>query len=199
MTNNQKFSFTEETLSLNHWLYGNLVLHRIKAECDIPRLGIKRGDLGGFIHTEQHLSVSGDAWVSGNAKVYGNAWVYGNAEVSGNAKVSGDAKVSGNAWVYGNAEVYGNAKVSGDAKVSGNAKVSGDAKVSNTKDYLVIGPVGSNRFITFTFSDQKVVAGCFRGSLVELQSRVKEKYGDVSDYYQTIKFLEIIVEEKTNK
>ena len=50
---------------------------------------ISKGDLGGYIQSEQCLSQSGDAWVSGNAWVYGNALVYGNAKVSGNARVYG--------------------------------------------------------------------------------------------------------------
>ena len=50
---------------------------------------ISKGDLGGYIQSEQCLSQSGNAWVSGNAQVYDNARVYGNAWVSGNARVYG--------------------------------------------------------------------------------------------------------------
>ena len=63
-------------------------LYRIEATKDITKLGVKFGDLGGYIEKEENLS--GDAWVSGNARVYGDAEVYGNAEVSGNACVYGD-------------------------------------------------------------------------------------------------------------
>ena len=105
-------------------------LFRIQAEIDIPRLGIKKGDLGGYIESEKNLNqssdaqVSGDAWVygdarvSGNSLVSGNAWVYGNARVFGDARVYGDAQVFGNAWVYDNAQVFGDAQVYGNAQVS---------------------------------------------------------------------------------
>src|SRR6056300_436365 len=85
-------------------------LRRIKALRDFG--DVKKGDLGGYIESEENLSHDGDAWVYGNAWVYGDAWVYGNARVSDNALVYEDA------WVYGNAKVYGNAEVYGDAKVS---------------------------------------------------------------------------------
>ena len=94
-------------------------LFRIRALVDIESCGVKKGDKGGFIESENNLSlVSGDAWVSGDARVYGSARVYGNA------RVSGDARVYGNAWVSGSARVYGNALVSGNARVSGNVSVT---------------------------------------------------------------------------
>jgi carbonic anhydrase/acetyltransferase-like protein (isoleucine patch superfamily) len=120
-----KFKLTAEVKE-----FFGIELFRIEALIDIPAIGVRKGDKGGWVEKEANLSqVSGDAWVSGNAWVYGDARVYGNAWVSGNAWVYGDARVYGNAWVYGNARVYGNAWVSGDAWVSGNAWVYGDARV----------------------------------------------------------------------
>ena len=152
--------------------------------------------------------VSGDAWVFGDAQVFGNAWVYGNAWVSGNARVSGDARVygdarvSGNAWVYGDAWVYGNAWVSGDARVSGDAWVSGDAQVSGnarvsgdarvygdawvsgdarvelTRDYIAVGPIGSEG-VTATLVRTKdghlLNVGCWTGTLETLPDEVAKR------------------------
>ena len=90
---------------------------------------ISKGELGGYIQSEQCLSQSGNAWV------YDNAWVYGDALVSDNAQVAGDARV------------YGNARVSGDARVSGRDAIfwasrvgseNGTLTVSSGKDGLVV-------------------------------------------------------------
>ena len=90
---------------------------------------ISKGELGGYIQSEQCLSQSGNAWV------YDNAWVYGDARVSDNAQVAGDARV------------YGNARVSGDARVSGRDAIywasrvgseNGTLTVSSGKDGLVV-------------------------------------------------------------
>ncbi|MDR1514068.1 MAG: hypothetical protein LBS45_00100 [Synergistaceae bacterium] len=108
-------------------------LYRIRALRDIPRHGVKAGDLGGFVESERNLSQEGDAWIGGkavvcdNAKVYGNAEVHGEAVVCGNAEVHGNAEVCGNAWISGNTWVYGKAWVYGDARISGNAKVGSDS------------------------------------------------------------------------
>ena len=112
-----------------------IALHRIVALRDIPRHNVKKGDLGGFIESEENLSQEGDAWVSGNAlvsegaKVYGDACIFGNAQVCGNAIVCDNSWVSGTACVSGIAVVSDNAHVCGDAQVSGNAQVCGNAIV----------------------------------------------------------------------
>ena len=87
----KKYELTNETKTLA----GGTVLHRIRALRDIPRFGVKAGELGGFVEEENNLSQDGIAWVYDNAEASGNAKVYGNAEVYGNAKVYGDAEVSG--------------------------------------------------------------------------------------------------------
>ena len=127
----KKYELTNEKKTL----LDGTVLHRIRALRDIPRFGVKAGELGGFVEGEINLLQDGDAWVFCNANVYENACVYGDAKVSGDAWVYGDAKVSGDAKACGNAKVYGNslvcddAMVYDDARVYDNAKVRGYAKV----------------------------------------------------------------------
>ena len=200
-------------LTTNKKFFLGVTLHQIEAIVDIPSKGVKKGDLGGWIEKEDNLShegdawvfedaqvygnaqVYGDAWVYGNAQVYGDAWVYGNAKVYGDAWVTGIARVFGDAWVYGNAKVYGDAWVYGNAQVYGNARVSGDAWVSGnaeiktTKDYLVLGPVGSNRYITITRSNGHVRAGCFIGDLSAFIEAVDAKYQGEGDYYPAIEYI----------
>ena len=65
----KKYELTNETKPLE----GGTVLHRIRALRDIPRFGVKAGELGGFVEEENNLSQDGDAWVSDNAEVSGDA------------------------------------------------------------------------------------------------------------------------------
>ena len=108
---------------------------------------VKKGDLGGFVKSEENLSHDGNCWIYDDAMVYDNAIVCDNAKVYGNAKVHGESQVFNNAKVYGNAEVggfddwavliredaeiYGNAKVGENIDICGHAKVHGDAKIIN--------------------------------------------------------------------
>ena len=63
-------------LSGNTQIHNGITLYQIQALVDIPSIGVKAGDLGGWLESEANLSQMGDAWVSGNA------WVFGNAIVS---------------------------------------------------------------------------------------------------------------------
>ena len=173
---NTKYEFTGETKIV----YGR-TLRRIKAIVAIGAT-VAPGDIGGWIESENNLSVSGNAWVYGNAEVYGNACVFGNARVYFNACVYGNAMVSGNAEVYGNASVHGDAWVSGNAKVSGNAwvygdaEVYGDAKVSGNADYMTFkNSWSSGGWFTYTASNKKWKVGCFYGTGDEL---VRKAYSD---------------------
>lgn len=78
----QKYELTEETIQV----YGKN-LYKIRALKDIGE-NVKKGDLGGFVESEDNLSQEGNCWVSGNAEVYGDARVFGDAWVSGNAEVT---------------------------------------------------------------------------------------------------------------
>ena len=91
----KKYDFTDEVVLVN-----GVKLHRIKALRDIPSIGIKAGDLGGFIERKRNLSHSGDCWVHEDAKVYGRAKVFENAQVFGHAKISDHAGIHGNARVF---------------------------------------------------------------------------------------------------
>ena len=157
---NTKYEFTGETKIV----YGR-TLRRIKAIVAIGAT-VAPGDIGGWIESENNLSVSGDAWVYGDAMVFGNACVSGNAMVYFNACVYGNAMVSGNASVSGKAEVYGNASVSGKAMVSGDARVFGD------EDYMTFkNSWSSGRWFTYTASNKKWSVGCFYGTGDELVSK----------------------------
>ena len=85
--------------------YKGRTLHIIKALIDFS--DVKKGDLGGYVESEDNLSHKGECWIYGNAKVYDNAEVFGNAWVGGNAKVYGNARVCDDAWVCVNAKASG--------------------------------------------------------------------------------------------
>ena len=163
---NTKYEFTGETKIV----YGR-TLRRIKAIVAIGAT-VAPGDIGGWIESENNLSVSGNAWVHGNAMVYGDACVSDNAWVSGNAIVFGKAEVYGDAGVYGNAMVFGNACVYGDAMVSGKAEVYCNALVHSNADYMTFkNSWSSGRWFTYTASNKKWKVGCFYGTGDELASK----------------------------
>ncbi len=69
----------------------------------------------------------------------------------------------------------------GDARVYGNARVYDNADIQSSRNYFVAGPLGSrDRFTTFfrtKSNDIKVACGCFKGTIDEFVSKVKETHG----------------------
>ena len=66
---NKKYVFTKECKKL----LNGTVVHRIKALRDFGH--VKKGNLGGWIESEDNLSHDGNCWVFDEAGVYGNARV----------------------------------------------------------------------------------------------------------------------------
>ena len=118
----KKFELTEANIE-----WDGHILHRIKALKDFGN--VKKGDMGGFVESEDNLSQDGDCWIYYYAKVYGNAKVFGAARVYAHAQVHGNAKVFDNANVCGDTQVFDSAVICDDAIVSDNAKVFGNAKI----------------------------------------------------------------------
>lgn len=92
---NKKYGLTEETKSF----YGH-ILHRIIALHDIS-FSVKKGDLGGFIESQENLSVSGKSWIYDESIVYGKAKILEDAIVEGNSRVTGNLRISGQCTIKG--------------------------------------------------------------------------------------------------
>lgn len=130
----KKYELTDDIIEVNgHKLHRIRALRYLEndAEGDMV-VYVNRGDLGGYIETEENLSHEGICWVFDDAMVYENATVKNNAEVHDNALVYGYARVTDNARVYNNAEVYECAHISGNALISYNAIIRGNAIIGAT-------------------------------------------------------------------
>ena len=192
-------------------------LFRIKALKDFNN--VKKGDIGGYIQSENNLSQLDDCWiyddavvrdnakvchnaqiydeviVMGNAEVCDNVQIYDNAFVSGNAQVCDNAQVCGKAIVCDNARIRGHAVVQHDAVVRGNAQIWGDAIISSDKDYIVFKNWwSSGRFFTWTRSNNMWKVGCFYGTGEELISKAYNDSEESGREYECIvKYVERIL------
>ena len=113
-------------------VYNGKTLYRIRALRDFITVSgrtIKKGDLGGYVESEDNLSQEGNCWIFDNAKVYGNAKVFDDAIVNDSACIFDSAVVCGAAEIYNFAEISDNAIVCGGAMVSQRAIVFNEAKV----------------------------------------------------------------------
>ena len=179
---------SEENLSQadNAWVYNNAKV-------------FDKARVYGDAAVSDDATVCGYAIVNDNARVYDNAEVSDYAEVFENAIVFGHAKVYGFTRIFGNAIVFGNAILFGHAKVYGKATINGDAKVYDAADYIVFKNFwSSERYFTWTRSNNKWSVGCFYGTGEEL---IKKAYADSEksgrEYERVVRYVEsILADEK---
>ena len=150
-------------------------LFRIKALKDFN--DVKKGDIGGYIQSENNLSQLDDCWIYDDAVVRDNAVVIGKAIVCDNARIRGHAVVQH------------------DAVVRGNADVSGDAIISSDKDYIVFKNWwSSGRYFTWTRSNNMWKVGCFYSTGEELIAKAyKDSEESGREYECIVKYVERIL------
>lgn len=130
----RKYTLTDETMEFH-----GRTLHRIKALKDLKGVDdiifVNKGDLGGWLESEDNLSQSNNAWVYGEAIVYDKAFVcddarvYGCAEMKDEAYACGQTNIFNSAVVKDHAEIMNSAQVSGNARICERARISGEAWV----------------------------------------------------------------------
>ncbi len=129
-------------------------LVRIRASRDIPKFGVKAGDLGGYISHAWNLSQLGECWVGDDALVYDDAWVNCDAWVSGDAQVYGNSQINGYSKICGCAHIYGNAQTNDYSQVTEHARVHGHAWIS--KNVIINGgmEISGDKYLCISSSTQ---------------------------------------------
>lgn len=164
-------------------IFEGRTLYRIKALKDF-RI-VKKGDLGGFVESEENLSHEGNCWIYHNAKVMDNAIVRDNAEVMDNAIVRDNAIIQDYATIKNNAEIVDEARVTGNARVKDIAKIEENALI---KDQAL---VGGNAIIegNTIVKDQALVKGNAHISgdvIIGEEQRIITGY--IDQHYDTIRY-----------
>lgn len=103
-------------------------LHRIRALWEF-RPGVRPGDLGGFVQSEENLSQEGTCWLFDDAILCGESYMDQQAVAEGSALVRGSAFVSGTAAVRDTAVVDDHVILMAGI-VMGNAHVAGYSEVT---------------------------------------------------------------------
>jgi carbonic anhydrase/acetyltransferase-like protein (isoleucine patch superfamily) len=122
-------------------------------------------------------TVRGKAFVGSYTFVGCRAIVEDSAILTGNANVSDDALVGGHAMLSGEVSVCGHAKVVGTMRIEGKAIFSHDAVINNYDDFMVFyNNWSSNRYFTWTKSNNMWHVGCFYGTGQQLIDKAYEDY-----------------------
>lgn len=148
----------------------NQKMYRIQALRDIPKHGVKAGDLGGYVQDRGILSQAGDCWIGGDAMVHGYVQVLDDAYIGDKAVVlqpsnsfymifSDQVKVLDEARLYttmlnsmpevnlqysGSAEFSESCVVQSLRHASGNIKIHGNALLNHCHELLNEADISGN-------------------------------------------------------
>jgi carbonic anhydrase/acetyltransferase-like protein (isoleucine patch superfamily) len=149
-------------------------LHRVKALVDIPRHGVKAGDIGGYVSNKHILSQFGECWIGRQAIVWGNTKIEGNALVSDTATlfsesdelqlfVTGNAKIDGHssveiaegfsdpdytqAVIDENVHIFGYAYIRNTIQIFGSAQIYDSAQINDAKYICGEAKIYENAFL----------------------------------------------------
>ncbi len=164
---------SDDTISIN-----STVLYRIKAVRSFN--DVKKGDLGGYVQSENNLSHDDDCWIYDNSSVFDNAKVSGNASIHGESQICGYAKVYGYAQVNSSiikdkAEIYDEAFIE-DSTIKGSVKVNykSEVKKSYLRDKCAV--IGNSLVVNSHIGDMaiidssKAINAQFIGGMVTLRA-----------------------------
>lgn len=153
---NNKYIITEETkpYTINSKRGSEVIfLNRIKSITDI-REDVPSGTLGGWIQSEDNLSISGSCWIYDEAVCAQNALVRDSSILRNNALVFGDALIRDSASILENAQISDYARVKdqsiarGNAKIRQNAKLEYNAVVEGDAEIFEMAKIQKNGFVT---------------------------------------------------
>ena len=148
------------------------ILHRIESLKDFILINgkeIRKGDLGGWIESENNLSQEGSCWIydecmmyenarrSENSIGYGNSHQFDNSQQYGNSQQFEDSRQSGDSQQFGNSIQFGKSKADKDMSLSGNSLFETE------EDIVILTSPTSGMQITIG-SDKNICTGCFDGS-----------------------------------
>lgn len=137
----KKYRLTRKYIIIDN----NIKLYQIKALKHFS--DVHKGQLGGYVQSENNLSQFDDCWIYDEAMVYENAYIDKKACIYNQAKVHGNAVISDNAHIYHQCEIDENvcvydyamiedfARISSYAVINCHAHITKNALIKNEHDF----------------------------------------------------------------
>ena len=146
---NRKYELTDIRQSVS---ISGESLYRIKALKEFVNeatgVVIEKGQLGGFVQSENNLSHSGTCWVDESARVFNNARVTDDAYIGGESMANKNTVIKDSAIVTGAAWITQSAKISGNAYIRDMAFIKGEAEIGGTAEVTGHHTIGGNTVLT---------------------------------------------------
>ena len=107
--------------------FGGRTLYRIRALKDFS--DVKRGELGGWVSSENNLSQEGNCWIYDEAKCMDNARMYDDSCMYGYSEMYDSSRMYGYSKMYDSSEMHDSSTMYGSSIMYGNSMMCGYSKM----------------------------------------------------------------------
>lgn len=193
----KKYTLSNQTMRLTD----ETVLHRIRALksfVDANGQVVTKGDLGGWVQSEDNLSHEGRSWIYDDARAYGRSKVLDDATLHGESEISDNVVVCDIAAMYDQSYALDSARISGDTRIMDYSSIQDMAQVKNAivcEDSRIL----SNAVVTGARIFGKAVIG--RNATVSKTSdyiclsQIDDGYIDRLTFYKTAKGVSVMTDD----
>ena len=122
----RKYELTNITME-----FGIKTLYRIRALKDFS--DVKRGELGGWVSSENNLSQEGNCWIydeakcMDNARMYDDSCMYGYSEMYDSSRMHGDSKMYNYSEMHNSSRMYGYSKMYDSSEMHDSSTMYGNS------------------------------------------------------------------------
>ena len=111
--NNKKYKLSNITMK-----FEGRTLYRVIALKDFAN--VKKGDLGGWVSSEDNLSHYGNCWVYNNAMCMDNSRMFDNSKMYNGSRMFGNSRMRDDSIMFNNSTMYGRSEMNGNSKCCHN-------------------------------------------------------------------------------
>lgn len=151
-------------------------VYRIKALKDFGT--VKKGDLGGFVESENNLSHDGLCWLFDEAIAADNSRVVDDAVLYNNVIACDNCFICGKVLVYDDSMIKENAILDGEGAIFDNSLISGNTRLEYTYNLKNANIVNNNQILSiYNIGKYKKVLTFYRD--IDEDIRVDYEYTNV--------------------
>ena len=131
---NRKYEITDITMR-----FEGRTLYRIRALKNFSN--VKKGNLGGWVSSEDNLSQEGDCWIYDEAKCMDNARMHDNSKMYNNSVMYEYSAMHGNSKMCNNSKMYDDSEMHDDSRMYDHSMMYDHSKMydhSEMNDYSIM-------------------------------------------------------------
>lgn len=157
--NNKKYELTDITIE-----FEGRKLYRIIALKDF--FDVKKGDIGGYVQSEDNLSQEGDCWVYDQAKCMDNARMFDNSKIYDSSKMFDNSEMHDNSKMHDHSKMFDDSEMHDYSEMLDRSVLYRDSVLKDKEKLYRELFFKADKFIEFYTEEAGMVTGVLRNGKI---------------------------------